>query len=241
MKKALLLVAFASLVFAPAANADIINFDDVANNTVINNHYLGVTFVNPLDGSDIFSRDAFSLTNTGNVVSVNSVAENPTAPFNSSTGAVDAIFANAMGRVSVDVSIFLNSGDMLGNSPLNAFMEVYNGTTLLAQIYDSLSIGSGQSASGVLTFTSATDNITRVRLSVQSDSTGSSGTAMFGEFDNLSFDARTASGQFPSTGVTNPVPGGGTGGGTPVPEPSSLLLLGCGVVGMFGRRQFRKN
>lgn len=46
------LVALCLVVPAPAA---VINFDDVADGTVINTHYAGVTFTNPI-GGNIYAR-----------------------------------------------------------------------------------------------------------------------------------------------------------------------------------------
>ena len=42
-------------LLVPAASADTINFDNVANGTVINSAYAGLTFSNPL-GGDIYAR-----------------------------------------------------------------------------------------------------------------------------------------------------------------------------------------
>ncbi|HKE82808.1 MAG TPA: PEP-CTERM sorting domain-containing protein [Vicinamibacterales bacterium] len=251
MKKVLFCAGFMSLVWAPAANADLINFDDVAAGTAITSHYAGVTFTNGLDGSDIFAMAVANPANTTNGVSVFGTGENPffgtsVGDFNAQFGAVDATFATAQGRVSVDVSGLLNSGDLLGNSPLHPFMEVYSGNTLLTTLYYQPAPGglsSGEvGAYETLSFTSATDNITRVRLSSQFDGTGSSGPVPFAEFDNLSFDARLASGQFPSTGVINPTPGGdGGGGGTPVPEPATLTLLAVGLAAPFATKRKRQS
>jgi hypothetical protein len=248
MKKSLFCVGLLSLVFAPAANAALINFDDVVAGTEISNHYLGVTFSNPIGTPDIHAMAVANTANTTNGVSVFGLGENPffgasVGDFHAQFGAVDATFASSQGRVSIDVSGLLNSGDLLGNSPLRPFMEVYAGSTLLQTLYYQPApggISSGEvGAYETLSFTSATDNITRVRLSSQFDSTGSSGPIPFASFDNLSFDARTASGQFPSTGViVNPTPGGG-GGTTPVPEPATLALLLTGLAGAmpFARKR----
>src|ERR1039458_1279357 len=59
---------------ALAANAsNIINFDDVADGTVINTHYSGLIFTNPLTvGSSVFARSSASAETAPNVVSIGS-------------------------------------------------------------------------------------------------------------------------------------------------------------------------
>ena len=50
MKKTLMIVVGLALMFAPPASAGIINFDTVANATVINTLYSGVTFTTLFGG-----------------------------------------------------------------------------------------------------------------------------------------------------------------------------------------------
>src|SRR5258706_16100797 len=63
-------VAFGLLIASSVAEATQINFDDVADGTIINTHYAGVTFTNPI-GGNIYARYGFGFAQSpSNVVSV---------------------------------------------------------------------------------------------------------------------------------------------------------------------------
>lgn len=221
--------------------ADTVTFDDVANGTVIDTRYAGVTFVNPL-GGDIYARNNFNSADTTNGVSLFSTAASPTGAFNAQYGAVDATFDTGKTFVSIDVAGFMNSGDLIGNSPLRPFVEVYSGNTLLTPtIYYGTALSSGfVGPYQTISFFSAAGDITRIRLSAQY-AVGQQ--QVFAEFDNLVFDSR-ASATDAATGVINPLrdngTGGGGGGGTAVPEPASLSLLGFGLVGVLKATRRKK-
>jgi hypothetical protein len=204
---------------AQHSQAATITFDNLASGTVLTNQYPDiVSWTNPLGGS-VYALDRFS--GAGNGVSINSTG---TAPFNASTGAVDITFAAAQQTVSIDTTEILNSGDMFGFSPLHSYMSIYNANGFVTNVYATLQMGSGDIKTQTLSYTSAAADITKIRLSVQYDSTGSSGTALFAEFDNLTFN---------TSGST------GGGGDTGVPEPASLAMMSLGLA-TAAARKFRQ-
>src|SRR5882762_4835313 len=83
-------VAFGLLIASSVAEATQINFDDVADGTIINTHYAGVTFTNPI-GGNLYARATASAPSAPNVASLfGSGLPGFDAPF----GAVDVYFAS---------------------------------------------------------------------------------------------------------------------------------------------------
>lgn len=215
-----------------SASAVLINFDDVANATVINTAYsaLGVTFNNPLgisasnpDSPNIFARSSTTNASAPNVVSVFGTG---LPAFDARFGAVEAVFSQGQRQVSIDAAI-LRLPEGLGtpvNSPRLEIFDLSN-VFITSVLWDFSQIpqppAGGITAFQTLSFVSSADNIGKVRL--LSGQPGGS-PSNFGLFDNLVFTR-----------------GDNGGGGGTVPEPGTLVLLlaGLGLTGAFrlrGRR-----
>ena len=85
-----------------SVSRNLINFDDVADGTMINTHYAGVTFTNPI-GGNVFAKSGLGFApSPTNVVCVTNGGS--TFPFfDALYGAVDAHFSTPMRTVSIDV------------------------------------------------------------------------------------------------------------------------------------------
>lgn len=200
------------LLASSFVRADVINFDNVADGTVVNNAYAGLTFSNPI-GGDIYARSAPGAETPNNVVSVLATG---IPAYSAYYGAVDVMFATLQSTVSIDASPMLlpeGLGEILNRPFLQAFDASNN---LLGTVYyaGALPGVGGIGPYETLSFTS-TDNIAKVRFSVQQ---GAGGLNVYGFFDNLTYDTGTGK----------------------VPEPGSLFLLGAGLLSVTLRKKLHK-
>jgi hypothetical protein len=212
--KLVLLAAFA-LGLSEPSYAVLINFDNVADGTVINNTYSGVTFNNPLGPADIYARSSSSAESPSNVVSV---FQTGVPAFDARFGAVEAIFGSAQSFVSIDAAI-LRLPEGLGDPTNFPKLEIYNAAGFVTSVGWNFGLIPQPPAGAItgyetLSYTSTANDITKVRFL-----SGLPGGAPsnFGYFDNFVYNQN----------------------GTPsIPEPASMALmsLGLGVLAWFRRR-----
>src|SRR5581483_9037925 len=100
--KLALLLLFTFIGAHPGAWAveTLINFDDVADNTIINTHYAGITFTNPIGGNIAARSGLGNAPSSPNVVCVTNGGTPPF--FDSPFGAVDARLATPVRMVKID-------------------------------------------------------------------------------------------------------------------------------------------
>jgi hypothetical protein len=211
-------IVAALLVIAGAANARAatITFDGVANATLVNNLYAGVTLECvdgsyagvctswDSDGSSVWARTV----GTNNVVST--LQTGIPAERVNLTGTIQATFATpGVTSVSIDAFNFLSPEGF--GAPGAAFLNAYSNTLGLLGATSSGVVGSWQTLS-----LSGLGAIDYVQFS---HSIGAH--ASYSYFDNLAFTT-------------------GTGGGDPdpMPEPMSAILFGAGLLGVTLRRRF---
>jgi len=132
-------------------------------------------------------------------------------------GVIRADFTTAQTSVSISANV-ISTGEQFGNEPRGtAYLSAYDSSNNPLDI-DTLAGVFGQTGYPTLTVSSA--NIAKVYFSV--DYGGATFfVPSYGFFDNFQF---------------------GENGGTPIPEPSTMMLLGSGLVGLagYGRRRFKK-
>jgi hypothetical protein len=200
------------------AGAVVINFDDVADGTIIDITYvgLGVTFNNPLgvsadnpDSPNIYARTSSTNASSPNVVSVFATGF---PAFDARWGAVEAVFLTGQDSVSIDAAIFrLPEG--LGTPQNFPKLEIFNlsGMFVTSVNWDFSETpqpgAGGISAFQTLDYTSpGLNDVGKVRfLSGQPGGNPSN----FGIFDNLVFNVAQV-----------------------VPEPGTVALIALALLGL---------
>lgn len=201
----------AAVAFTPVAHAALINFDNVSDGTVINTSYAGVTFSNPR-GGNVYARNYSGFApSSPNVISIFATG---LPPFDASFGAVDATFSTPQSIVSIDARP-VGPVEFLGSLLNRPYLEAYSGSTFLGRILYAGALPTNccfdVGPTETLTFTSTSNNITRVRFSSQQSQTS---IHTYGLFDNLNY--------------------------SPVPVPAAVWLFGSGLLGLFGVGRYKR-
>lgn len=223
------------LLGTAGAWANTINFDNVADGTVIDASYSGVTFscfssVNACNGANsgsVYARSSLAATSASNIVST--VQTGVAGTQDSTTGAIEVHFDTAQSVVSID-DILFQAPEGLGTAGygyLRAFDSSLNFLGEADSAYGGNSANLGVSKTLSLTFAG---NISYLLLG---DIQGSN---IISAFDNLCYST-DATGCVAGSGNNG---GGNTGGGgTGVPEPGTWFLLAPGLAALVGMK-FRK-
>lgn len=176
------LLSAVALACVAAAHADTVNFDGLADGTVLGTRYPGITFTQAL-GGDVYARTSTASRSPSNVASVFQTG-NPM--YGAQYGAVDAAFATPQRSVSIDAAA-ARPPEGLG-TPLNRpYLQAFDAAgNLLATVYfqGALPDAGGISPYETLTYVSSTTNIAKVRFSTQQ---GAGGPPVYGYFDNLNY------------------------------------------------------
>jgi hypothetical protein len=212
-----ILLAASLLLFSVTSFADTVTFDGVPDGTVVNTLYPGVTFsyfgcASCLAGAgpDIYARSSPSALSAGNVVSFFQTG----VPLEDTRwGAIEASFTALQSSVTIAM-MGVQPPEFLGpqlNTPfIEAFDSVGNflGISYYPYVYGAAGFGTWQD----VTISSGSANIAYVLFSSSNSQSG----ITYGQFDNLTFNGSTP----------------------PVPEPSTLLLLGAGVIAVLALTRF---
>jgi hypothetical protein len=186
--KSLLLLIGCCLSAGPLAWASetLVNFDDVAAETVINTHYSGLTFTNPI-GGNVVARNGFgNAASSPNVVCITNQGGGP--DFDAQYGAVDVRFATPMKVVKIDTAPVAPAEFLTPLTKL-PFLQAFDANTnLLATVYYSGPLPTNSSQVGpyqTLVYSSPSTNIVFARFTVQNPL---GATPTYGLFDNLRYD-----------------------------------------------------
>ena len=169
-----------------SAKAQDIDFDDVADGTVINNQYPGVTFTavaTPSGSADVYARSTSTLS-APNAISLFSSG----LPFfDRRWGGIQATFATPKNTVSINVRPVLPPEYFppVVNQP---FLQAFDAAGhLLGKVYYPIAYGaSGYGNWRTLTIHTATNNIKYVQFSSQY---GYGSAPVYAQFDNLTYSA----------------------------------------------------
>ena len=174
-----------ALVALAANAANVINFDDVADGTVINTHYSGLIFTNPLAaGSHVFARYSASAETPPNVVSA-SISQ---PFFDQRDGYVEVFLSSAAQTVSIDAAA-VAPPEFMGLLTKRPYLQAFDfHGHLLGTVYYPTSLlpttSSGQGPWYTLSFTSSTQNVWTVVFSSEPPGAGN---PTYGKFDNFSW------------------------------------------------------
>jgi hypothetical protein len=205
------------MLLPQSVHAALINFDDVASDTAINNQYsaLGVTFskISPtfVTGGDVLATTPggsfFPALSSPNIVSLVSGVG-----FDVEDGYIRADFSTPQSLVSIS-SELIWAPEGFGTTG-TAFLQAFDSSN------NQIAIATSTTGFAWNTLTVSGANISKVYFSVDYGQ-ASIRYNTYGFFDNFQF--------------------GEDGNGTSVPEPGTMLLLGSGLLGLVGYGRMRQN
>jgi hypothetical protein len=163
----------------------LINFDDVAGETIINTHYSGLTFTNPIGGNIVARNGGGFAPSSPNVVCVTNGGGFPY--FEAKYGAVDVHFATPMRVVKIDTRPVAPL-EFLTPLTKRPFLQAFDsGNNLLNTVYYAGPLPTNAGQVGpieTLVISSTTTNIAYARFTAQ-NSAGD--TPTYAMFDNLRY------------------------------------------------------